>query len=296
MSGLCACLNDSVILVQRNTLEFLLLGFPLHTTLLSQSDLTKLVTNGLSTILRRDMSLNRRVYSWLLGSEVLNSNRNIPESDMTESISFNSDLSSSNKSTQISYFDQYSKQILIKALKMTLRNSIPTADLRPYKILLSLLDKVEIGPVVLDSILIDVVRTATLVDDCSEVKKSVNTLFVNFDPSYIWNFLTNEFETACHRDEPAEKRKFPDDITQRSASDVDSGDPSVIEICFLTENLLDIISLEMFNETTRIYLPRVLFAITKILTSYASKLTEDEITASIMLCSKIIKHIQPMIL
>lgn len=298
MSGLCACLNDSVILVQRNTLEFLLLGFPLHTTLLSQSDLIKLVTNGLNTILRRDMSLNRRVYSWLLGTEVLNSNRNMLESDLTESISMNSDMSSSNKSSnQVSYFEQYSKQTLIKALKICLKNSIPTGDLRPYKILLSLLDKVEVG-VVLDSILIDVIRTVTLVKDCSEVKKSLNSLFGNFDPSYVWNFLTNQFESACQREEPVteDKRKLPDDLSKRTACDVDSGEASVVEVCFLTESLLDILSLELFNETTRVFLPLVLFAITKILTQYASKLTEDEVTASIMLSSKIIKHIQPMIL
>jgi Dopey, N-terminal len=294
MSGLCACLNDSIILVQRNTLEFLLLGFPLHTTHLSQSDLIKLVTNGLNTILRRDMSLNRRVYSWLLGTEVLNSNRNMIESD--ENASLNSDMSSSSKSNQVTYFEQYSKHILIKALRITLKNSIPTADLRPYKILLSLLDKVEIGPVVLDSILIDVIRTVTLVNDSSEVKKSVNALFGNFDPSYIWNFLTNHFENACQRGGSVEDRKFPGDVSKRSACDVDSGDPSVIEICYLTECLLDIVSLEMYNETTRIFLPRVLFAITKIITSYANALTDDEVTASIILCTKIIKHIQPMIL
>ncbi|KAG5676729.1 hypothetical protein PVAND_006540 [Polypedilum vanderplanki] len=296
MSGLCSCLNDSVILVQRNTLEFLLLGFPLHTTLLSQNDLIKLVTNGLNTILRRDMSLNRRVYSWLLGTEVLNANRNILDSDMIESNSFNSDLSVSNKSSQISYFEQYSKHILISALKIALKNSIQTADLKPYKILLSLLDKVEIGPVVLDSILIDVIRTTALVEDSTEVKKSVNTLFGNFDSGYIWNFLTNQFEMSCQLKGSEERRKFLNDNCQRSANDIDYGDPNVIELCYLVECLLDILSLEMFNETTQVYLPRVLFAITKILTSHVNELTEDEVTASIMLCSKIVKHIQPMIL
>lgn len=299
MSGLCACLNDSVILVQRNTLEFLLLGFPLHTTLLSQSDLIKLVTNGLSTILRRDMSLNRRVYSWLLGSEVQNATRKI---DNDENGSLNSDLSTSDKSmSQTStYFEQHSKFILIKALKISLKNSIPLADLRPYKILLSLLDKAEIGSVVLDSILIDVIRTVTLVEDCCEVKKSMNSLFGNFDPSYVWNFLTNQFESACisacNSEERKERRKLPEDLLKRRACDVDSGEPSIIEVCYLTEFILDIISLEMFNETTRVFLPRVLFAITKIITSYAGVLSEDEVTASILLCTKIIKHIQPMIL
>jgi hypothetical protein len=294
MSGLCACLNDSVILVQRNTLEFLLLGFPLHSTHLSQNDLIKLVTNSLSTILRRDMSLNRRVYSWLLGSEVQNTNRNKLDGD--ENGSFSSETSSL-KSTNISYFEQNSKHILIKALRIALKTSISTADLRPYKILMSLLDKVEIGPVVLDFILIDVIRTVTLVENSIDVKKSLNALFGNFDPSFIWNFLTNQFESACLRkDTPRELRILPENLSTRKANDVDSGAPSVIEICFLTESLLEILSLEIFNDTTRVFLPRVLFAITKIITLYANSLTDDEVTASILLSSKIIKHIQPMIL
>lgn len=252
MSGLCACLNDTVILVQRNTLEFLLLGFPLHTNLLPQSDVIKLVTNALCTILRRDMSLNRRLYSWLLGTEVLNANRNLMETDLNESVSLNSDSSLSKSASLMSYFEHYSKPILIKALRITFKNSIPTADLRPYKILLSLLDKVEIGPVVLDSILIDVIRTVALADDCSEVKKSVNTLFGNFDPSYIWNFLTNQIESACQRLANEDSRKLPEELkmNQCFANEVDSGEPSVIEICYLTEHLLDILSLEMFTETT----------------------------------------------
>ncbi|CRK96401.1 CLUMA_CG009818, isoform A [Clunio marinus] len=298
MSGLCACLNDSVILVQRNTLEFLLLGFPLHTHFLPQSDVIKLVTNALNTILRRDMSLNRRLYSWLLGTEVLNANRNLMEMEMNESVSLNSDSGSTSKSNQMTYFEQYSKPLLIKALRITFKNSIPTADLRPYKILLSLLDKVEIGPVVLDAILIDVIRTVVLADECSEVKKSVNTLFGNFDPSYIWNFLTNHFESACQRQVCEEARKLPEELksSQCLANDVDSGDPSVIEVCYLTENLLETLSLEMFTEITQIYLPRVLFAITKILTVYGGSLTEDEVTAAIKLSIEIVKHVQPMFL
>lgn len=296
MSGLCTCLNDSVILVQRNTLEFLLLGFPLHTTILSQNDMVKLVTNSLSTILRRDMSLNRRVYSWLLGTEIQNATRNkLDTSDKSET---KKDLNANENlpNEKVSYFEKNSKHILIKALKVSLKNSIPIADLSPYKILLSLLDKVEIGPII-NFILIDVIRTVSLVDDSGEVKKSVNSLFGNFDPSFIWNFLTNQFENACQRiDVPDEKRKLPENLSHRTANDVDSGEPSVIEVCYLTESLLEILSLEIFNDTTRIFLPRVLFAITKIITTFANNLTDDEVTASILLCTKVIKHIQPMIL
>ncbi|XP_070507305.1 protein DOP1 homolog isoform X2 [Chironomus tepperi] len=296
ISGLCACLNDSVILVQRNTLEFLLLGFPLHTTILSQKDLIKLVTNGLNTILRRDMSLNRRVYSWFLGTEVLNSSKNTFDNEEGVKILGSTKPSIQDEINHETYFEKYSKNILIKALKITLKNSILTTDLKPYKILLSLLDKIEIGPVVLDSILIDVIRTAVIVDNCSEVKKSINSLFGNFDPSYIWKFLTMELKKACLSETKDENKKLPENMSLRTAHEIDYGDPSVIELCYLVECLLDMLSLEMFNETTRIFLPRMLFSIIKIITQNVSKLDNDEITASINLCIKIIQHTQPMIL
>lgn len=296
MSGLCACLNDSVILVQRNTLEFLLLGFPLHTRLLSQADLVRLVTNGLNTILRRDMSLNRRLYSWLLGTEV-NKNNVMIDSDQMES----GEPSSLDSTNQKSYFESNSKVILVKALKVAYKNSTTNKasppDLRPHKILLSLLDKVEIGPAVLDAILIDLIRAVVLMESSIEVKKSANTLFGNFDPYYIWNFLTNQFESSCkHPSVDEASRKLPANEDESLKIEVDRGEPSLLEICYLLEHLLDILSLEMFNETTRIHLPKVLFAILKILTIYANELREDEITASIKLCTKIVTHVQPIFL
>ena len=133
MSGLVACLNDPVILVQRNTLEFLLLGFPMHTNLVTKTDLIKLVTNGLNTILRRDMSLNRRLYSWLLGSEVSNQQKRLTPAMTTDST----------EKSDKSYFDQYSKDVLIEAIKCTLKISLQYSpvDLKPYRIMVSLLDK-----------------------------------------------------------------------------------------------------------------------------------------------------------
>jgi hypothetical protein len=58
------------------------------------------------------------------------------------------------------YFDIYSKDMLIDAIKSTLKticNDNPQ-DLKPYRILISLLDKPDIGPVILDDILYEVYR------------------------------------------------------------------------------------------------------------------------------------------
>lgn len=292
-----------MILVQRNSLEFLLSGFPFHTQQLPTNDLIKLVTNAMNTILRRDMSLNRRLYSWLLGTEV---SRSVLESEsINESISFNSvsttTETASIRSSQVTYFEQYSKQILIRALKTIFKNSLKSetnADLRPYQILRSLLDKVEIGQVVLDDILCDVIRTIALSNGNSSVTKQANLLYQTFDPSYIWNFMTNMYENACKLSEStvSSTTKTADNLDTKFVPIVDSGDPSLVEVCYLTEFLLETISLEMYNETTRVYLPRVLFAITKILTVYSKSLAEDDVTASMKLCIKIVSRVQPMIL
>ncbi|XP_055690996.1 protein dopey-1 homolog isoform X2 [Lutzomyia longipalpis] len=288
MAGLCACLNDNVILVQRNTLEFLLLGFPMHTKLVSSVDLVRLVTNALNTILRRDMSLNRRLYSWLLGTEVGSGRSPVeelpPMSDSKES-----------------YFQRYSQGILIKALNQTLKNSLncDPVDLRPYRILISLLDKVEIGPVVLDEVLCDVIRTMCLSGGNTEVGKSANLLFATFDPAYIWIYMSGLYERACKARSGKskltlnlkEKTNFGQDVQP----EVDSGPPCLAEVCYLTEFLLETISLETYNETTRVHLPKVFLAITQMLTIYSENLTHDEVRASLKLCMKIVSRVQPMI-
>ena len=61
-------LRDNSLLVQRNMLDFLLDQFflPVVTTYLSSKEKVTLVASGLEVLLRRDMSLNRRLYMWLL--------------------------------------------------------------------------------------------------------------------------------------------------------------------------------------------------------------------------------------
>lgn len=305
MSGLCACLNDSVILVQRNALEFLLTAFPVHSAYsLKEEDLIRLVTNALNTILRRDMSLNRRLYSWLLGSEVASSRMMTEESTESEG-----------GAASETYFERHSKRILIRALKLMLKMSLncEPIDLRPYKILVSLLDKLEIGPQVLDFVLFDVVRTMALSMNFqggqmpmsmaswgSDVNKSAQLLFATFDPAYIWNFMTSQYERGAK----TAKYLFHKSRTRQAVSvqggrrrdgmmsavsggkvkvEVDSGLPTLVEVCYLTEFLLETISLEMYNETSRIFLPKVFLAVVQMLTQY-SEVRKWRVTMTSLFC------------
>jgi hypothetical protein len=57
--SMCASLEDSSVLVQRSALEFLLAAFPLHGSHLLKPDVVHLLAAAITTLLRRDMSLNR---------------------------------------------------------------------------------------------------------------------------------------------------------------------------------------------------------------------------------------------
>uniref|UniRef100_A0A7S1XDU0 Dopey N-terminal domain-containing protein n=1 Tax=Compsopogon caeruleus TaxID=31354 RepID=A0A7S1XDU0_9RHOD len=65
--GISAALQDGQVLVQRAALELLVTYFPISLELL-QANLPTLVCAALGTLLRRDLSLTKRVHMWLLGN------------------------------------------------------------------------------------------------------------------------------------------------------------------------------------------------------------------------------------
>ncbi|GAB1300448.1 Protein dopey-2 [Apodemus speciosus] len=109
---------------------------------LLRRDIVHILSAATQTLLRRDMSLNRRLYAWLLGSDI-KGNTIVPKSEISNSYE-----------DQCSYFfDKYSKDLLVEALAEILHQKFLDADLeerhhaylKPFRILVSLLDKPEIG-------------------------------------------------------------------------------------------------------------------------------------------------------
>ncbi|KAK6059772.1 Dopey protein [Cooperia oncophora] len=67
VAALCATASDTGSpLVQRNLLDFLCAAFPLDSTNLTREDFVQLLMRCIFVVLRRDMSLNRRLYTWLM--------------------------------------------------------------------------------------------------------------------------------------------------------------------------------------------------------------------------------------
>ncbi|KAJ8674892.1 hypothetical protein QAD02_010678 [Eretmocerus hayati] len=293
VTALCAGVQDNSVLVQRSALDLLLIGFPVHNSQLSRNEMVNVLTAALTTILRRDMSLNRRLFAWLLGTEV---NMSILKKKVDPATAESS----------AAYFDTYSKNMLIDAIKSTLKSICVEnpQDLRPYRILISLLDKPDIGPIILDDILFEVYRTfynactvACKNSKTNEVIKSVNLLFSTLEPQYVWIHCGYLFEKACIQDANDNRSKHLKSLNPQNASvkQVGSGMPDLPEVCVLTEFLLETVSLDAFIDTPSEHLPSLFHNIIEKLSSRVDYLTPLEISKSLTLCCKILAKVQPVV-
>ncbi|XP_058274777.1 protein dopey-1 isoform X2 [Hemibagrus wyckioides] len=271
----------------------------------------RILSAALHVVLRRDMSLNRRLYAWLLGSDnngvktgPRNSRLSNPEENATH------------------YFNTYSKDLLVQAMVGILQGkarggeeeSALMHDLKPFRILISLLDKPELGPAILEDVLIEVFRT--LHTQCraeldlqnqnpfskdhtqlssklrenkrtAELIKTANLLFNSFEPYYMWDYIARWFEDSCRRTQSGSAASLL----------------SLFEFCQLVDFLLDIVSLptrsmrvicqETYIEIQTEHLPQLLLRMVSSITLQLGALSLPELTHCLCLCSKILSKVQP---
>ncbi|CAB1333638.1 unnamed protein product, partial [Coregonus sp. 'balchen'] len=229
--------QDSSVLVQRSTLDLILFCFPFHMSQATRPDMIRILSAALHVVLRRDISRQSN-----------------PEDHATH------------------YFNTYSKDMLVQAMVGILQGkarggeeeSVLMHDLKPFRILISLLDKPELGPAILEDVLIEVFRT--LYTQCraeldlqnhnpfskdhahlsrlasfklrenkktAELIKTANLLFNSFEPYYMWDYIARWFEDCCRK-----AKNGPG-----SAGSTESSGLSLVEFCQLVDFLLDIVSL-----------------------------------------------------
>lgn len=307
-------LQDSNVLVQRNMLEILLYFFPFATCLnpaeasitMSVEDLITLVSAALLTLLRRDMSLNRRLYAWLLGTDI-KGGMVAPDPILSTTIEEHTTF----------YFNTYSRNYLVQALINIIKQKDMESDpekvvgyLRPFRILMSLLDKPEIGPVVLSNVLLELVRAfysycremlgeeainssglsgnqlASKIKEnknASEIIKTMNMLMSSMNSEYLWEYMTRRFCTAL---------SSKDDPPKPPQQDCTHPATSVTEMCHLIIFLLDIIPLELHADIQSQFLPEMLGTMLRALHSNMSSVSLEDITQSLRACFKVLSKIQ----
>ena len=190
-----AGLADEQLLIQRGFLDLLVTHLPLHSHVLQKrvksEDLDLLVTAAAGVVSRREMSLNRRLWTWLLGPEPISNDHEGPESP----ISVIGDSLGSSSSSRTRFFEEFGLQPLTRALlKMISRDSSnPVETARPFRICLSLMDRWEIGGLVVPDIFLPVVSSvrryksrAATKTDFSEVLRSASVFFDGVESGLIW--------------------------------------------------------------------------------------------------------------
>ncbi|KUJ22268.1 uncharacterized protein LY89DRAFT_606658 [Mollisia scopiformis] len=191
-----AGLGDEQLLIQRGFLDLLVTHLPLHSNVLQKrvktEDLELLISAAAGVVSRREMSLNRRLWTWLLGPEpAANDHETSPESP----IAVSEDQLGTSSTSRTRYFEQYGLQALTSALlKLIDRDSInPMERARPFRICLSLMDRWEIGGLVVPDIFLPIVNSvrrykdqATTKTDFSEVLRSASVFFDGVESGLIW--------------------------------------------------------------------------------------------------------------
>ncbi|GJJ70854.1 hypothetical protein EMPS_03204 [Entomortierella parvispora] len=176
-----ATVGDSQLLVQRAMLDLMVVHFPVGNGLIEQNDLIVLVKAAVGVVLRKDMSLNRRLYAWLLG--VQEGKKKI--------------------------FDGPAKDALISGLQSILWSDDEELQesQKPYRVFVSLLDEWDIGYPVIQAVFLDALLSLKRHVDAghhgAELIQTATMWIDMTDPYLIWKKLS---EAICENF-PAEEGK-----------------------------------------------------------------------------------------
>lgn len=191
-------LSDEQVLVQRNFLDLLVTHVPLNSPILqtrvTEDDLRRLIIAATGVVTRRDMSLNRRLWAWLLGPE--------PANDRS---SFEAPKSSDNTGQSVEglefsrseYFNRFGLKPLVDGLLEMVEQSsnVPSGRAKPFRIALSLMDRWEVGGSIIPAIFLPVMRNVQAFERVAdkaqfdEVFRSASAFFDGVESGMIFSQL-----------------------------------------------------------------------------------------------------------
>ncbi|KZT72967.1 hypothetical protein DAEQUDRAFT_808918 [Daedalea quercina L-15889] len=165
-----SALEDDDLLVRRGALDLLLQSLRIDGIALKRAqseDRVILMRAASSVVLRRDLSLNRRLYSWLLGP-------------------------SEESQQQMEYLRTYSLQLLSHTLREEMHHpSLDYSQARPFKIFISLLDKWEIGSPLTEVLVYDSFKAIRKAlergsESGDDISMTASTLYEAVEPHLLW--------------------------------------------------------------------------------------------------------------
>lgn len=180
--GMAAALEDDNVLVRRGVFDLLISSMPLAEFVahpdFTNEDRELLMRSAVSVVLRKDLSLARRLYAWLLGNT---------EEDTKK---------------QQEYFHKHGLDLLTTTLKSDMQSVITSqsfASARPFKVFVSLLDKWEIGyplsqTLAFDAFLLlqqahEVARSSEDSSEIDNIEITARALYEAVEPYVLWSSL-----------------------------------------------------------------------------------------------------------
>lgn len=194
-----AGLSDDQLLIQRGFLDLLVANLPLHASVLQSrvkaADLELLMRAACGVVTRREMSLNRRLTAWLLGPTP-------PAADAESALESPASAADGRQhgfpfTSKTSYFEEYGLHPLTRALLSMIESPnpgcTPAERARPYRICLSLMDRWEIGGLVVPEVFLPIVDSvrkfksqAASRSDFGEVLRSASVFFDGVESGLIY--------------------------------------------------------------------------------------------------------------
>ncbi|GAM26111.1 hypothetical protein SAMD00019534_092860 [Acytostelium subglobosum LB1] len=212
--AICQSLTDSTTLVQRSMLELITAFFPLSYNIFSGAALENIIKAAVSVVVSKDASLNKRLNSWLLGSD------NDPN-----------------------YFSQHGKQPTINAFKKLLNDrlhpigttantTLAHKDMTSPFVILTYLFQKEQFQTILDGILLDILRCLYKFKEgysfSKDMVKYIDELLASItDSKVVWTFVSQllTFKSGSSVSEAIENVKLVEcylDVVPLSVEDVQS--------------------------------------------------------------------------
>lgn len=180
---LACCLNDdNDLLIKRGVWDLLLqrlhLDSPVLGTLVSPSDKKMLIMSCCKTTLEKDMSLNRRIWNWLLGPAVaaLSNSNNTSGNDIEKE-----DKNDENKSK---YFSTHGLMTLLEGLNEMIEKEVSVTS--AFNICLAVMDRWEIGTLVIPEMFIPLLSATQRFIRDSQIRKTANIFFDTVETNIIW--------------------------------------------------------------------------------------------------------------
>lgn len=202
-----AGLRDEQLLIQRGFLDLLVTHLPLHSEVLhtkvASEDLERLVAAAVFVVGRREMSLNRRLWTWFLGPE--SSRQKLDSTSPSHDQDDNTLSNPYRLENRSEYFERYGLNSLVSSIRKMLLDdpAVPLVAARPFRICLSLMDRWEIGGLVVPLIFWEALesvwryqRNASSKESFLEVLRSAAVFFDGIESDLIWGKISNVLQLS----------------------------------------------------------------------------------------------------